>query len=257
MTVLANTNVRTPLHTTTHWASHLTFHHRRPASDICRLLVGKGPVDSLIDDVTVLVRKNAPTELVKYLQQQMYPAYDTLPVSKRFELATYFRSGGWMNTPQLIRMALGASLDAAVISYEDPSGHTLLHQIGRRWSTDIGRNSSVRTDDYDEATDVTEWRRMFDADNERFPWRVLLRDVVCAGSSVSATDKHGRTPLCTLIRESILIYSGRDFRNFRVLDRLLNIWLIELHKAGTDLITYGEQEIALKLRENINRRFRR
>ena len=95
-------------------------------------------MDTLIDDVTVIARRNTPTALLRYLQQQMYPPYESLPVSKRFELARYFHSGGWFNMPDLIIIALGGSLNQAVISYRDPRGHTLLHQLGRRWASSVG-----------------------------------------------------------------------------------------------------------------------
>ena len=256
--MIADINSRTPLHTVTYWASHLTFHHRRPASDICRLLIGKGAVDTLIDDVTVIARRNTPTALLRYLQQQMYPPYESLPVSKRFELAKYFHSGGWFNMPDLIIIALGGSLNQVVTSYRDPRGHTLLHQLGRRWASSVGgRNERFHTDDVDDARDSTVWRRAFDSANHTHPWRMLLCDTILGGSPLSPVDKHGRTPLCILIRETIFKYSGRLFRNFWKLHKLLNIWLIELHKAGVDLQKYGEQEVAQNLRENVNRPIRK
>jgi hypothetical protein len=252
---LPNHELRTPLHTLTFWASALTFRQRRPALDICRLLVNDGAIDTLIDDIGVIARRNMPKALLQYLQQQMYPPNRESPINLRFELASHIRAGGWQNVPDMIRMALGSNcLNKEVVTHRDSRGRTLLHHIARRWAHgDLQPNSPGFTDDTDESNDAAAWNRPYGPDNHRHPWRVLLSDTIRAGSPLHATDSHGRTPLCTLIRNTMLSFSDQNIQRFRRLPHTLNVWLIELHASGVDLQQYGDREIALELRYRANR----
>ena len=249
----SNSN-QTPLHAVTFWASTLTFGRRRPAWDICRLLLRHGAIDTLIDDVSVIAHRNAPIALLRYLQQQMYPSYHEIPFDQRFALVKLIRSGGYHNTPDLIRLVLGSHLNEQVVTYQDSALRILLHYVARRCAFgDLTSNTGWFPHDSDDRYDAIAWRRPFDPGNHKHPWRVLLRDIVSAGSPLHSVDRHGRTPLCTLIRESFVSYSEHYLWRFRYLSRMLNAWLIELHASEVDLQKYGEREMARHLLHNINR----
>ena len=245
---------RTPLHTLSFWASVLTFNQKLPALDICRSLVDAGAIDALIDDVSVIARKNIPKAFLRYIQQQMHPPYHDIPLSKRFEIASRLRPGNWKNVPDLIRMTLGKNLNREVVNYTDASGKTLLHHISRRLgNANFLQNSVHAHSDNDEGCNSDEWNKALEPESHRNPWRILLRDVVAAGSPLHVMDNHGRTPLCRLIQEAIFSLSKQYFHKFRSLLKILNVWLIELYKCGVDLQQYGDIEAALRLQDHANR----
>ena len=219
--------------------------------DVCRLLVNFGAIDTLVYDSSVIARKNMPLALLRYLQQTMYPPYHELPLSQRFEIASHIRSGGWLNAPYLIRMALGSIiLNEEIVTHRDSAGRTLIHHIARRWANgDFAPAHAVITDE----VDTTVWYRPMKASNHGHPWRLLLSDTIRAGSPLNATDSHGRSPLCTLIRNTMLAYCDEVLDRTSRLSRLLNVWLVELHASGVDLQQYGECEMALGLRCKVNR----
>ena len=224
---------------------------RRPTLDLCRMLVNSGAIDTLVDDTGVITRKNMPKALLRYLQQVMYPPYHELPISQRFGLASHVRAGGLLNVPDLIRMALGPGcLDEEVVNHRDSEGRTLLHHIARRWAHgDLYRARPGFTDD----ADVSAWRNVMEPGNRQHPWRLLFSDTIRAGSPLNVSDSHGRSPLCTLIRDTIITFSDRNTCHFHRLTRLLNLWLVELHACGIDLQHYGDCEAALDLRSRANR----
>lgn len=219
--------------------------------DVCRLLVNSGAIDTLVFDSSVVARKNMPIALLRYLQQTMYPPYDELPLSQRFEMASHFRSGGWLNVPDLIRMALGSiNLNEEIVSHRDSAGRTLIHHIAKRWANgDLGPGHAIITDDVDTAA----WYEPLKPSNHGHPWRILLSDTIRAGSPLHATDSHERSPLCTLIRNTIFPYTDKVPERANRLSRLLKVWLIELHASGVDLQQYGDCEMALGLRYKVNR----
>lgn len=239
------------MHTLTFWASRSMLRLRRPALEICRLLVSSGAIDTLIKDVGVIARRNMPKALSCYLQQTMYTPYHELPLSQRFELASHIRAGGWLNVPDVIRTALGSSsLTENIVAHRDPTGRILLHHIARRWAHgDFDRGHPIFTDD----TDAAAWYRPCGPNNHRHSWRVLLNDTISAGSPLHTTDSHGRSLLCTLTRNKIISFSDRNILHVHRLSQLLNVWLIELHASGVDLQRYGSREMALELRYRANR----
>jgi hypothetical protein len=156
--------------------------------------------------------------------------------------------------PDLIRLVLGSStLNAEMVTYKNSSGQTLLHLVASRLA--LGHHLPNHSNFYDlsdEGTDPIAWRSPFNPDNQKHPWRVLLRDILSAGPFLHATDNHGRTPLSTLIRETLQSYSDQKLRNFRALSQTLELWLVELYKAGVPLEHHGNQEATLSPRERVN-----
>ncbi|KAJ4371327.1 hypothetical protein N0V83_004544 [Neocucurbitaria cava] len=120
-------NDQTPLHTLTFWASHLTFHRKRPAWEICRLLVNSGADESLIEDVSIIARRNVPVRMMEYLISQVFPSYGHVSAAQRFQLARKIRANAWGNVPDLVRLVLGCSLDQEVAIHKDSDNQTLLH----------------------------------------------------------------------------------------------------------------------------------
>lgn len=242
---------RTPLHTITYWTCHLSFHKKRPAWEICRLLINSGADETLIEDISVIARRNGSKRILEYLLRQMFPSYSNFPVAQRFELAKHIRSGGWHNVPDLIKLLLGGSLNEEVINYTDSNGRTLLHYIALRWGFgDFQPTPRDRERIFDDSYDPMAWRQPYNPSNHQHPWRTLLRDTVAAGASLHALDNHGRTPLATLIRQAIIVKSNKD--TFRRMGKILRVWLIELSISGTDLQKYGEKEEILDLKRGVN-----
>ncbi|KAF2491563.1 hypothetical protein BU16DRAFT_530053 [Lophium mytilinum] len=193
-----------------------------------------------------------PKSLLGYLVQQVFPSYSNVPLAQRFELAKNIRAGGWQNVPDLIRSVLGSTLGKEAVSHVDSDGRTLLHHIALRWGFgDFGRNRPGHRGVFDDCCDAVVWRQPYRPENYQHPWRTLLRDTLSAGAPVHAVDKHGRTPLCSLIRQTMVRYVER-WSHFRRFDRLLDVWLIELSMAGVDLLTYGETEDTLDFEGALN-----
>jgi hypothetical protein len=172
----------------------------------------------------------------------VFPPYFETHLEERFKIAYSVARQGWDNGSELLRMTVSAGrITNDIATYVDGFGNNLLHLI----SVGIAQSHLVclGIDDFeDEEFDCCRP----DAADSINGWRLLGRETITAGATVSAINKNNRTVL-----QSLLINFGKrwlfGFRFDRLswwgfLIALLNNWLIDLESCELDLSSYGKEE---------------
>ena len=226
------------MHAIANYSGALAFNKGLNPIDLYRVLVKAGAAELLIDDIDILRGFWGPKAAFQYLQQELYPPYDELPLEERFLIGVHFLESSWDDSPDLIRHALGKEFTSAdILSWENDQGQSLLHQLNHNHLHCLYR---MLTADQNKS-------RNKDESGKSFVWRELIREYISAGAALHAVDIRGCTPLLSLIgfydcsqtQDLIFRYWHRE----RAGD--IQKWLSDLETCGVDLLLYGEREKAL------------
>lgn len=229
--------------------------------DLCRLLInyGDSKSDPLLETGQYTNAFRGTSSLFRFLQLQTYPSYDVLPMETRFQFLDTINYGQSDSARELIMLALGVTtFTIETLTCKDSSGRTLLHHIAEwyfiiiyyavRSELCLNLYHTLGRTPHDPLKPTCRFCR----------WRMLLREVIAAGSQLHLVDEDERTPLCTLLVSYFttqeFLRDGKKYSTVMIdfLRPLLCTWLSDLHASGVDLQHYGEQETHQGLKDQLD-----
>jgi len=231
------------LHTLANGSGILAFLKGLNPIDLYRILVKAGGAELLVNDIEILKQFRGPKLVFQYLQQELYPPYDEIPLEEQSSIAFHLSRSCWGDTPYLIRYSLGKEItNANVLSWKNDRGQTLLHCLTQ--------NHIVYISGMDKLNDKSsEYKsRLKNEGDKSFVWRELIREYISAGASLHAVDTGGRTPLFNMIEKFVYCYDLFYLKMkwwHRKWTAIIQEWLADLETCGVDLFLYGKREKAL------------
>jgi len=245
--------------------------------DLCRLIINTGASDSepLHRQIKEASGYSYPDfhwyygspALFRFLQRQMYPPWDEVPLEARLDIIKGIIFWQHENARDIFRLALGGAnfnreMKRETLAATDYDGWTVLHWIGLALSEK--KYSGLKPCHISRQGAGYLLRHTPCHSSNHCDWSAFLRDVLSAGSLLHAIDNEGRTPLCVLLiwfrtLPKQMEYWNRDVKMIQYLSCILYTWIYELNASGIDLQQYGEMETALGLKDKVNlsRRFGR
>jgi hypothetical protein len=233
------------------------------AIDLCRLLINAGAsgFDTLIEPpgngrgyYTHWFAGSPP--LFRFLQQQMYPPYQKLPMTNRLDILETVSFQQNKSALDIFRLALGgATFTEEIVTSKDFWGWTALHYIGLAFSdTKCAWLKPCHISGHDLECFS---RHIVCYNSNECVWSKLLREIIAAGSLLHTTSNGGRTALCTVLCEFCMLSQkakpwNHDAKMIQLLNCTLHTWLYDLQASGVELRQYGEQETALGLKDKVN-----
>jgi hypothetical protein len=233
------------------------------ALDLCRLLLNAGAsgLDPLIEKVGnhghyYLHWFRGSPALFQFLQHQMYPPYQVLPMKARLDILETISYEQNKHGPDIFRLVLGnTALTEDMLTSKDFWGWTALHYIALALSE---TKCTWTRPCFIWPHSLEYFSQHINCYNgHQTGWSKLLRDVIAAGSPLHATSYSRRTPLCVLLCEfwklPLKTKPWRcDATRIQLLSCTLHNWLYDLQLAGVDLEQYGQQETILGLVSTVN-----
>jgi hypothetical protein len=231
----------------------LSFHTGLDLFELYRLLLNAGADDILIDNVDVFRSYHGPVEILKYLQQQAYPPYHTVPMRLKLDAAAAQLASVWHNVPAVLETLLdnNGKINAEITEWTNRKEQTLLHLVlsalayvqihsyGSWGSSQRYLDSSLVTQDIVTVDNISKADSLL--------YRRFVRKLVSAGASLQSIDSYGHTLLTWMIYDFLkcdlkFLSNWNVGKTLKALNEMLRDWLFDLFECGVHLQDYGAWE---------------
>jgi len=243
----------TPLNFIVTYARRIELDYEKKAEDvtnIIRYFLESGADEDLVDNVRILKNFEGSTSTFKYLQDQFFPPYKTLPINDISRIICEMTSQVHYAdvASDLLDLQLGDIELCQMIKYAEQTGTSLLNLVFEYlfnvyhlniFSSPGGTYAILK--------------------NETYPGRCLVRRLIQSGASLHYPppidkikdcldwdNKHGGvTPLWAFVEECLSHPDMKFSQALLLMEKLLReVWLADLVLLDVDLERYGRDEYA-------------